>query len=166
MGSSGTLSYLRFGLGTALAAGVQESAVWGSSSSNSLAAGFFANTSSGASSYASLNFTVSSDGTSGAGLFWGGFNTTTFTYATAFVAGGGDTAGIALHVSSGNKVHLASGSYAIETVGKVRIGAEFGCNGATPVGKYTVNSACTDLATCMALTNQLRAALYSCGIVQ
>ena len=166
LGASGTLSYLKFGLGTQMTSGVGEAAVWGSSSNNTLSAGFFGNTSSGVNCYASIHFTASSNGTSGAGLFWGGFNVSTVTYTTAFVAGGGDTAGIAAHTASGNRVYLASGSYAIDTVGKVRIGAEFGCNGATPVGKYTVNGACSDLATCMALTNQLRAALYSCGIVQ
>ena len=65
-------------------------------------------------------------------------------------------------------VELANGSYAVEVPsggGSTKLQA-FGCNDATPVGKYTVNGACSDLATCMALTNQLRAALYSCGIVQ
>jgi len=56
-------------------------------------------------------------------------------------------------------------NYAIFTnAGKVRIGGEFGCNAATPQGKATVNAACTDLPTAVALVNQLRAALVANGI--
>jgi len=40
----------------------------------------------------------------------------------------------------------------------------FGCNGNTAQGKYTVNAASTDLATVVALCNQLRAALIANGI--
>lgn len=41
----------------------------------------------------------------------------------------------------------------------------FGCNGSAPQGKYAVNAACSDLATAIALINQLRAALVASGIV-
>ena len=37
---------------------------------------------------------------------------------------------------------------------------------AAPIVRPTVNAACTDLATCIALTNQLRAAMVACGLVQ
>lgn len=40
----------------------------------------------------------------------------------------------------------------------------FGCNGKTPQGSYAVNAACTDLATAVALINQLRTALIATGI--
>ena len=47
-----------------------------------------------------------------------------------------------------------------------RIGAP-GFYGVTPPAtRPTVNAACTDLATCVALTNQLRAAMVACGLVQ
>jgi len=59
----------------------------------------------------------------------------------------------------------AATNYAIFTnAGKVRIGGEFGCNAATPQAKATVNAACTDLPTAIALINQLRAALVANGI--
>lgn len=37
---------------------------------------------------------------------------------------------------------------------------------AAPTTRPTVNAACTDLATCIALTNQLRTHLIACGLVQ
>lgn len=40
----------------------------------------------------------------------------------------------------------------------------FGCNGKTAQSAVTVNAACTDLATAVALVNQLRAALIANGI--
>lgn len=40
----------------------------------------------------------------------------------------------------------------------------FGANGATPQTKATVNAACTDLATAVALLNQIRTALINNGI--
>ncbi len=40
----------------------------------------------------------------------------------------------------------------------------FGCNGTTAQTEVTVNSACTDLATAVALVNQLRVALIANGI--
>lgn len=43
-------------------------------------------------------------------------------------------------------------------------GTKFGVNGATPQAKATVNAACSDLATSVALINQLRAALVANGI--
>lgn len=60
-----------------------------------------------------------------------------------------------------------SSNYAIYTgAGAVRIGGEFGCNGATPRAKATVNAACSDLATAVALLNQIRTALINNGICQ
>ena len=46
----------------------------------------------------------------------------------------------------------------------VQIQGPFACNSATPQGKATVNAACTDLASAIALINQLRAALIANGI--
>ena len=40
----------------------------------------------------------------------------------------------------------------------------FGCNGKTAQTEVTVNAACTDLPTAVALINQLRAALIANGI--
>lgn len=61
----------------------------------------------------------------------------------------------------------AASNYAIYTgAGMVRIGGEFGCNGATPRAKATVNAACSDLATAVALLNQIRTALINNGICQ
>jgi hypothetical protein len=61
----------------------------------------------------------------------------------------------------------AASNYAIYTgAGMVRFGGEFGCNGATPRAKATVNAACSDLATAVALLNQIRTALINNGICQ
>lgn len=61
----------------------------------------------------------------------------------------------------------ATYNYAIYTgLGMVRLGGEFGCNGATPRAKATVNAACSDLATAVALLNQIRTALINNGICQ
>lgn len=46
----------------------------------------------------------------------------------------------------------------------VNVNGTFGCNGVAAQGKYTVNAACTDLTTAVALVNQLRAALIANGI--
>lgn len=61
----------------------------------------------------------------------------------------------------------AASNYAIYTgAGMVRFGGEFGCNGATPRAKATVNAACSDLTTAVALLNQIRTALINNGICQ
>lgn len=49
--------------------------------------------------------------------------------------------------------------------GAVHIGGNFACNGVVAPARPTVNAACTDLATAVALINQLRAALVANGIV-
>lgn len=49
----------------------------------------------------------------------------------------------------------------------VKIPCSLGVNGVTPpASRPTVNATATDLATVIALTNQLRTALIACGIVQ
>lgn len=48
--------------------------------------------------------------------------------------------------------------------GAVYLAGNFGCNGAAPQGKYSVNAASSDLATVVALCNQLRTALINNGI--
>jgi len=67
---------------------------------------------------------------------------------------GGSVSTHALHTAAG-KVHLGDD---VDIVGK------FGCNAATPRAAATVNAACTDLDTAIALVNQLRAALVANGI--
>lgn len=54
-------------------------------------------------------------------------------------------------------------SVKISTAGAT-ISGGFGANDAAPQPKYTVNAACSDLATVVALANQLRAALIANGI--
>jgi hypothetical protein len=49
----------------------------------------------------------------------------------------------------------------------VKTSTGFAAFGVTPPAtRPTVNAACTDLATCIALTNQLRTHLIACGLVQ
>ena len=61
-------------------------------------------------------------------------------------------------------VSLADGSYAINcTAGSTRVQA-FACNNATPQGAYTLNAASTDLASVVALCNQIRTALINNGV--
>lgn len=110
-----------------------------------------------------------------------GINATITNYAGIFVVSINDSGTITteygIYISScvgtnkyGIRVADQSGgsvNYAIYTgAGMVRIGGEFGCNGATPRGKATVNSACSDLTTAVALLNQIRTALINNGICQ
>lgn len=61
-------------------------------------------------------------------------------------------------------VELCDNGYAINcTAGSTRVQA-FGANNAAPQTKYTVNAASTDLATVVALCNQIRVALVNNGI--
>lgn len=48
--------------------------------------------------------------------------------------------------------------------GSLKVLTGFGCNGSTPQTAVTVNAAATDLATAIALVNQLRAALIANGV--
>jgi hypothetical protein len=54
----------------------------------------------------------------------------------------------------------------ILTTNSASIAGNFACNGVTPVANPTVNAACTDLASVIALVNQLRTALINTGIVK
>jgi hypothetical protein len=54
----------------------------------------------------------------------------------------------------------------ILTTNSASIAGNFACNGVTPVENPTVNAACTDLASVIALVNQLRTALINTGIVK
>jgi len=67
---------------------------------------------------------------------------------------GGSVSTHALHTAAG-KVHLGDD---VDIVGK------FGCNAAAPQAAATVNAACTDLDTAIALVNQLRTVLVANGI--
>ena len=79
-------------------------------------------------------------------------------YAARFGAGasGADT----------RVVELANGSYAVEVPsggGSTKLQG-FACNNATPQGAYTLNAASTDLASVVALCNQIRTALINNGV--
>lgn len=50
--------------------------------------------------------------------------------------------------------------------GSVQFAGQFGCNGNGAQGKYTVNGACFDEASAVALLNQIRTALINNGICQ
>ena len=68
-------------------------------------------------------------------------------------AGNAATATTATNLSGGT-VSATTGSFS----------GAFGCNGISAQTSYSVNSACSDLATAIALINQLRAALIANGI--
>jgi hypothetical protein len=56
-------------------------------------------------------------------------------------------------------------TYKLDVTGAMRVSAEFGCNNATPVGKYSIGAAAsTDLATVIAQANKMWNALAACGI--
>jgi hypothetical protein len=109
---------------------------------------------------------------------------------TAGVGGGADTI-ILMHTTSDAnywcvgvddsdsksfKINIGAGSLSVgtnvlrllsgvaEVTGTFKATGAFGCNTKTPQTAVAVNAACTDLATCIALTNQLRAALIANGI--
>lgn len=110
-----------------------------------------------------------------------GINATITNYAGVYVSSTNDSGTITteygIYISScvgtnkyGIRIADQSGgsvNYALYTgQGMVRFGGEFGCNGATPRAKATVNAACSDLATAVALLNQIRTALINNGICQ
>ena len=77
------------------------------------------------------------------------------------------------YVGSNGQFHFFTGTFDDALVGNsagvqakkdFTAEAKFACNGASPQGKAAVNPACTDLATAVALINQLRAALIANGI--
>lgn len=60
-----------------------------------------------------------------------------------------------------------STKWSVTKAGAQALAAGIGVFGATPpTVRPTVNAACTDLATCITLTNQLRTHLIACGLVQ
>ena len=66
---------------------------------------------------------------------------------------------------SGNVgIGTTSPTYTLDITGNLRCSTGFGCNGATPQTAYAVNVASSDLATVIALCNQLRAALVANGV--
>ena len=74
-------------------------------------------------------------------------------------------AGKFLHLSGSIGAYLGGSTYALETTGgPVLLSGAFGCNGTTPQSKYTLNAASTDLASVVALCNQIRTALINNGI--
>jgi len=54
--------------------------------------------------------------------------------------------------------------YSLDVTGAARVSGAFGCNGATPQARYQVATAAYDLASVIALANDLRSALGLCGI--
>lgn len=68
--------------------------------------------------------------------------------------------------SSVSAGQVAIGGGEIRAAGNVKIGGKVGFNNAAPIAKPTLNAACTDLATCVALTNQIRSALINYGLCQ
>lgn len=79
-------------------------------------------------------------------------------YAGRFGAGAAD--------ADTRVVELANGSYAIEVPsggGSTKLQG-FACNNATPQAAYTLNVASTDLASVVALCNQIRTALINNGV--
>jgi hypothetical protein len=74
-------------------------------------------------------------------------------------------AGKFLHLSGSIGAYLGGSVYALETTGgPVLLSGAFGCNGNTPQSKYTLNAASTDLASVVALCNQIRTALINNGV--
>ena len=70
-----------------------------------------------------------------------------------------------LHFGTGNVIRMTiAAAGAIDTTGTFTVATAFGCNGKTAQAAYTVNAACTDLPTVVALCNQVRAALIADGI--
>jgi len=70
-----------------------------------------------------------------------------------------------LHFGTGNVIRMTiAAAGAIDTTGTFTVATAFGCNGKTAQAAYTVNAACTDLPTVVALCNQLRAALVANGV--
>ena len=66
--------------------------------------------------------------------------------------------------SPANWVNLATSTHAIQAAGAISSSGGLGVNGKAAQASATVNTACTDLATAVALINQLRAALVANGI--
>ncbi len=70
-----------------------------------------------------------------------------------------------VHIGTHNIIRMTfAANGAIDTTGSFTVATAFGCNGKTAQTAYTVNAACTDLPTVVALCNQLRAALVANGI--
>lgn len=57
-------------------------------------------------------------------------------------------------------------SIKLATSGAVTLPGNVGFNGTAPIAKPTLNAAATDLATVIALTNQIRTALINYGLCQ
>lgn len=79
---------------------------------------------------------------------------------------GGTTPTEKMRITDGGLVGINSTnpSYELHVVGKIYSTGNVGFNGTAPIAKPALNAACTDLATCVALTNQIRAALIAYGL--
>ena len=66
--------------------------------------------------------------------------------------------------ASGNNPKIGTNAGHLETTGALQVATGFGCNSKTPQTAVAVNAASTDLASVVALCNQLRAALIANGI--
>lgn len=74
-------------------------------------------------------------------------------YASSYKLSGGGNVGLDM-----------SPTYRLDVNGAARVSGAFGVNGATPQTRYQVASAAYDLATVIALANDIRSALGLCGI--
>ncbi len=82
-------------------------------------------------------------------------------YIQAVAEGSNGEVGLALATGTGG---AAVERVRVSNTGGVAVAGAFGCNGAAAQAVYAVNIACTDLATVIALCNQLRAALIANGV--
>ena len=69
-----------------------------------------------------------------------------------------------LYTNTGTDADTPTLALTIDSAQAATIVGGFGCNGSAAQTVYTVNAACTDLATVVALTNQMRLALIANGI--
>lgn len=147
------------GTGSAIAA-------WGSwdATSNAYSTSAYLGARTAAAVFGYTDYTASFGLTSGEGgriQFWHSTDATqryissfgVYGYAAKFTRG-----------ATAEVVEVCNNGYALSvTAGSTRV-QSFACNNNTPQGKYTVNAASTDLATVVALCNQIRAALVNNGI--
>lgn len=117
----------------------------------------------GVQGYSNSSTGVVGRSTSGVGVI--GLSSSNSAITGSTTSSNGAIEGENLGSGAGVRGYSASG-YAVRADGSFYASGAFGVNGSTPQTKYTFNSAATDLATVIALTNQIRAALIANGIGQ
>ena len=93
----------------------------------------------------------------------------TAAHASRFCANDGNVGGFQWYTApswngTGDNTITFTQAMVLDAAGNLAIVNGFGCNGATPQTEASVNAASTDLASVIALCNQLRAALVANGI--